>query len=134
MKETVINSKQALEDYKRFLDAQFEQHKYLRVMAKTGKQRSSSQNASLHLYCGMLAEALNDAGLDFRTFHKEGYDVPWTMDLVKDHVWRPIQKVMTGKESTTKPERSEYIQIFEVLNRKLSELGIYVPWPCKDEE
>ena len=132
MSDQILNSKKSLEDYKLFLDAQFKKHKYLRVTHKTGKQRTLTQNASLHVFCGLLAESLNDAGFDFRTFVREGYPVPFNESLVKDHIWRPIQKAITGKSSTTKPETHEYAVIYDALNIKLAEHGIYVPWPCKE--
>jgi hypothetical protein len=132
MSEQIINSRQSLEAYKAFLDAQFEKHHYLRVTSKTGKQRTLTQNASLHLFCDFLADALNDAGFDFRTFVREGYPVPFNEVLVKEYLWRPIQKAITGKDSTTKPETHEYAMIYDSLNLKLAEHGIYVPWPCKE--
>ena len=132
MIEQVINSRQSLETFKASLDAQFEKHKFLRLTVKTGKQRTLTQNKALHLFCTQLAEAMNEAGLDFRVFIRDGYPVPFTAELVKDHIWRPIQKAITGKESTTKPERHEYGLIYDSLNVKLVEHGIYVPWPCKE--
>jgi hypothetical protein len=132
MAEQIINSRQSLEAYKKFLDVQFEQHKYLRTTMKTGKQRTLTQNSSLHLFCQQLADALNDAGFDFRAFVKEGYPVPFNEMLVKEYLWRPIQKAITGKESTTKPLMNEYGLVYDALNMKLSEHGIYVPWPCKE--
>ncbi len=134
MKEQIINSHQSLEAYKKYLDAQFEHSKYLRLTVKTGKQRTSTQNASLHLYCSQLAIALNDAGYDFRTFVKDGYPVPFSDELVKEYLWRPIQKAITGKESTTKPETHEYSLIYDSLNVKLAEKGLFVPWPSKDSK
>ena len=130
--EQIINSQESLNAYKQYLDKQFEQHKYLRVSLKNGKQRTLRQNAALHLFCKQVADALNDAGFDFRLFIKDGYPVPWTEELAKDYLWRPIQKAVTGKISTTKPERHEYVEIYDVLNAKLAEEGIYVPWPQKD--
>lgn len=132
MSEKIINSRQSLDAYKAFLDAQFEKDHYLRITLKTGKQRTLTQNASLHLFCQHLADALNDAGFDFRTFVREGYPVPFNEDLVKNFIWRPIQKAMTGKDSTTKPERHEYAKIYDVVNLKLAEHGIFVAWPCKE--
>lgn len=132
MSEQVVNSRQSLEAYKAFLDAQFEKHKFLRVTVKSGKQRTLTQNASLHVFCQLLADALNDAGFDFRTFVKEGYPVPFNEALVKDFIWRPIQKAITGKESTTKPETHQYAEIYDAINLKLADHGIYVPWPCKE--
>lgn len=132
MKEQIINSRQSLEAYKAYLDRQFSEHHYLRVTLKNGKQRTLTQNASLHKYCGMVAEALNDAGYDFRTFIEPGLAVPFNDALVKEYIWRPIQKAVTGKDSTTKPERHEYGVIYDCVNLNLSEHGIYVPWPCKE--
>lgn len=132
--EKIINSRQGLEAYKIYLDAQFDKHKYLRVTSKTGKQRTLTQNAALHLFCCKVSDALNDAGFDFRTFIREGYPVPFNEALVKEHIWRPIQKAITGKESTTKPETHEYAIIYDTLNLKLAEHGIHVPWPCKDKD
>ena len=134
MTETIINSAESLEAYKVFLDSQFEQHKYLRLTLKTGKQRSQTQNRALHLFCSQLANALNNAGYDFRTFVKEGYPVPFNENLVKDFIWRPIQEAVTGKVSTTKPERGEYSQIYDVLNLKMAEYGLHVPWPSRENK
>jgi len=133
MSESIINSKQSLDAYIAHLEAQFEKHKYLRVTVKTGKQRTLTQNQALHLYCTHLSTALNEAGLDFRQTIKEGVDVPWSPALVKDYMWRPIQKAITGKESTTKPETHEYGLIYESLNNHLSsKFGLFTPWPCKE--
>jgi len=133
MAETIINSKQSLEAYIRHLRTQFDSHKYLRSTLKTGKQRTLTQNKAMHLYCGQLADTLNEAGYDFRKTIKHDVDVPWSADLVKDFMCRPIQKALTGLDSTTKPERKQYGEIYEVLNRHTSQkLGVFVPWPCKE--
>jgi predicted ester cyclase len=129
----IINSRQSLEAYKAYLDAQFEKHKFLRASVKTGKQRTNTQNAALHVFCAELAKVMNDAGFDFRVFIKEGYPVPFNESLVKDHIWRPIQIAITGKESTASQDRVEYGLIYDSLSVKLAEYGIYVPWPSKDD-
>ena len=133
MSEVVINSKQSLESYIEHLRSQFDKHKYLRTTIKNGKQRSLTQNAAMHLYCGQLAEALNSAGLDFRVVIRDGVEVNWTPELVKDYMWRPVQKAITGHESTTKPQRGQYSEIYEAVNRHVSsKLGVFVAWPCND--
>ena len=132
-KATVINSQQSLDAYIEHLRGQFDKHKYLRVDVKTGKQRTLTQNASMQLYCTQMAAALNDAGLDFRKVVKEEIDVPWTKDLVQDYMWRIIQELVTGHKSTTKPDRHQYGEIYEIMNRHVSgKLGVFVPWPCKE--
>jgi hypothetical protein len=104
----------------------------LRIDVKTGKQRTNIQNACLHLYCTHVSEALNDAGISFTQFFKNGYEVPWSMEIVKDQMWRPIQKAITDKESTTEPLTNQYPKIYDYLNLKLGEHGIHVPWPSKE--
>lgn len=134
MSEQIINSQQSLDAYKKYLDAQFEKHKYLRVDLKNGMQRTKTQNAALHKFCEQLAVTLNDGGFEFTTFVKHGYEVPFTKELVKDHLWRPVQEAVTGKLSTTKPETHEYAIIYDALNSVLAKKGIYVPWPSVESK
>lgn len=134
MTESIINSHLTLEAYKTFLDVQFEKYKYLRLNIKTGRQRTQQQNAALHLFCTQLADVLNDAGFDFRTFVKPGYPVPFNAELVKEYIWRPIQKIMFKKESTMKLNRDEVSKVYDVLNAHMAEHGIFVAWPSKDKE
>lgn len=131
MSETIINSQSALNAHINELKERFEKHKYLRVKVTTGRQRTNTQNASLHLYLQHLADALNDAGYDCLTFFKGGTEIPWTMDLVKSLIWKPIQDVVIGQSSTSKAERKDYSIVYDCLNRHLIEKkGIRVMWPC----
>lgn len=99
------------------------------------RKRTHAQNASLHLWCKLMADALNAAGIDILSFPwKEGIELPWTKEEVKDRLWRPVQKAMTGEEHTSKATTLDYQAVYEVLNRKIaSETGIHVPWPCLEE-
>lgn len=130
---TIVNSAERLEAYIARLRDDFAKHKYLRAQHKLGRQRSPKQNKSLHLFCTMLGNALNDAGWDQRAVLKPEVEIPWTTHAVKDKLWRPIQKAMFGDESTTEPDRDEYPQIYETLNRHMTaKFGVFVPWPCKE--
>lgn len=133
MNDKIINSKKSLEDYKLLLDEQFEEHRYLRVTVKNGKQRTLTQNAALHKYCKMVADELNEQGQDFRIFIKAGYPVKFSQELVKEYVWRPVQKALTGNESTIDPKTHEYGEIYDCVNLKLGEHGIHIPWPSKED-
>ena len=82
-------------------------------------QRTNQQNKALHKYFSMLAEALNDAGLDMKTVLKPEVDIPWTQDSVKTHLWKPIQEIMVDKESTTEMNTVDPNKIYEVLNFKM---------------
>lgn len=130
MSEQPINSQKSLDAHIANLRAQFDEHKYLRVTVKTGKIRTSTQNSALWLYFTLLAEAFNDAGLDMYTVLKEGVEIPWTKDLVHDHIWVEVQEKYLKKSSTTKLERKEVSEIFDIINRHIgTRFGLFVPFP-----
>ena len=100
------------------------------MIQENRKPRTLSQNAALHLYYRMLAEALNDAGLDARKTLKPEIEIPWTPEMIKDLLWRPIQEAMTGKHSTTELNTVDPSEIYQVLDRHLGEkFGLHVPFP-----
>lgn len=129
---TIINNKSSLDSYINHLRGEFEKHKYLRMDMKTGKQRTNLQNASLNLYCRQCSDELNDRGITFSMFFKEGVEVPWTQDIFKDNVWRPVQRAICNEESTTKPHTTEYPKIYDFVSMKMSQQGIFLPWPSKE--
>ena len=98
------------------------------------KQRSLSQNAALHLYCSRLADALNDAGFDMRSFPwKEGIDIPWNQAMVKEFLWKPVMEVMTGKHSTTEMNTVDPSEIYDVVDRHISQVtGVHVEFPSEE--
>ena len=96
--------------------------------------RSNEQNNALHLGLSMIAKSLNDAGLDMKKVLKPEVDIPWTTDSVKEYLWRPVQKVMTGKKSTTELNKTNEIdEVWEVLMRHLGEKHEleFIPFPSK---
>lgn len=98
-------------------------------------KRTLTQNNAIHKYCDELSKALNEAGLDMRKVLKPGVSIPWSRDLVKKHLWKPIQDAMYEKRSTTQLNRVEVSEVYEVLNRHTAEkLGLSVPFPSRDEQ
>ena len=94
------------------------------------KQRTIQQNKSLHLFCELLADALNDAGYDMKKTLKPGVEIPWNKDMIKEHIWKPVMKAMEGIDSTTEMNTVDTSEIYEVVNRHIAEkFGISVPWP-----
>lgn len=85
--------------------------------------RTGAQNRALHLDCRLIAEKLNAAGKDMRLVLKATYVVPWTTESVKEHIFRPIMKALTGKESTTDLQKGggEIEHIHDVIMRELGE-------------
>jgi len=88
------------------------------------------QRKALHLFFDMLADELNNAGLDMKAVLKPEVDIPWSKLTVKDHLWKPIEAAMIDKDSTEDMTNEEVSEIYEVLNRHLaSKLGVSVPFP-----
>ena len=80
-------------------------------------KRTTLQNRSIHKYCGLLAERFNGAGLDMATVLKEKeVEVSWSMESVKDVIWRPIQLALfPDKTSTTQLETGDVSRVYEQL-------------------
>ena len=89
------------------------------------KQRTLTQNDSLHLLFEQLATVLNDMGLYVGQVIR--FDAPWDKDRVKELIWREVQKKMTGKKSTTQLTTKEIDEIFEVIHHGFAEKGIDIP-------
>lgn len=133
----IVNSQERCEEMVAEVRRQFRQHRYVEFTWVEGGQRTMTQNRALHLWFRFLAETLNDAGLDMRTVIREDVDLPWSEHSVKEHIWRPVQKALQGKESTTESDRTEYTEVRDVIARHLGEkFGVQAPeWPKrKDDE
>ena len=127
-----VNSDFSRDQFIASVHALYARHGEVTFTWTTGRVRTSRQNAALHVYCRLLAEALNDAGLDMRRVLKPGVDIPWTQATVKDHLWRPIQQLVKGEDSTRLVATGDYGRIYDTLNRRLGEkFGVGVAWPVK---
>ena len=59
-------------------------------------------------------------------------DLPWTMETVKELIWRPLQMHVTKKKSTTKLNRVEIDKIYDIFNKYLADrAGVHIPFPSK---
>ena len=100
--------------------------------------RTGDQNSALHLYYEHLAQALNDGGFPFKfVLGDKTVELDWNKDLIKINVWRPIQRALTGKGSTTNLDKvSEIDKIYEHLNRFFSNkpFCIHVPFPSEENK
>lgn len=98
------------------------------VKSKKIDLRTLAQNRAMHLYFKQVADALNSAGLDMKQVIKA--DVSWSMLSVKELMWKPIQKAIIGKDSTTKLDKKDIDLVYHNLNMVLGEkFGIYIPFP-----
>lgn len=104
------------------------------IEEKTYPQRTKQQNKALHKLFSLLAEELNDSGLDQRKVLKESIDIPWTQTAIKEQLWRPIQTAQLNKKSTTELTTKEIDEVFDTINKHLGEkFGLHIPFPSIEE-
>lgn len=98
-------------------------------------KRTEKQNNALHKYFEQIAEALNAEGYDVRlvlqVIAEKGVDFMWSKEIVKEVLWRKVQQKYLGKKSTTELDSTgEITQIYDMLNKFLSEeFQVHVPFP-----
>lgn len=81
----------------------------------------------------MLAETLNDSGLDMRKVLKPGVDIPWTSENIKEFIFRPIMKAQLGKESTTELSTVDIDKILDTITKHLGEkFGVRQDFPSME--
>ena len=84
--------------------------------------RSSAQNKALHKFFQLLADELNEKGFDMRATLSQENPISWTGASVKEYMWRPLQKALFNKDSTTKLDKNQEIDtIIDNLNRIITE-------------
>lgn len=77
---------------------------------------------------------MNSAGYSVQLVLAQKMDLDWTPQLCKELLWRPAQKAILKKKSTTELGKSEDIdKVFEHLNRHIGEkFGLHVPFPVNE--
>ena len=90
--KTVREDKITLQELKSYM--QSNNIKELELKTKGDEPRSNQQNRALHKYFSWIANKLNEAGFDVA--HTIKADTSWTMNSVKELMWRPLQKTLIG--------------------------------------
>jgi len=100
------------------------------VEIKTGT-RTLLQNNAMYKYFTILADALNEAGMEIRMeYLGKTAEIPWTPTAVKERLWLPIMQSMFDIKSTAKLDRKQVSEVYEVLSRWLAtEKSILVDFP-----
>jgi len=64
---------------------------------------------------------------------KGDWDIPWTAENIKNHIWRPVQDIFLDKKSTTELTTSDIDRIYDIINKRLGEkFGVHVDFPSED--
>jgi len=100
------------------------------------KKRTIQQNKALHKFFELVSNELKAAGLDdMRVVLKAGIPIPVSPYMVKELMWKPVQKIYTGKISTTQLDKVKEIdEIYDIFNKHLGErfgeMGVeHIPFP-----
>ena len=83
--------------------------------------RTNQQNKGIHAFCNEVAKQMEARGLDMKTVLKEGVPISPTKERIKEYMWKPIQKALTGKESTTAINKKQVNEVYEYLSKLLAE-------------
>ena len=89
------------------------------------------QLKALNVYCKLLADAYRDAGLDVRTVLRNDIEIPWNQGMVKELIWRPVKKVVTGEQSTKDIYSDDVTMIYDIVNRHSSTKGVSILFPSE---
>ena len=133
----VVDQEAGVDHAKGIVEDMWKEYHYLDITIRAGVGRTRQQQKAIEVYCRQLAEAMNNAGLDQRAVFKtmkDGFQVPWTQETVKDNLLRPIVEAQTGQSSTTGLERDQVSKCYDILNRFTGErLGISMEFPHNKE-
>ncbi len=101
---------------------------------KQYSKRTAKQNRALHVLFQLLANELNESGLDMRKTLKPDVQIPWSKITVKEFLWKPVMRAQLQKVSTTQMTTKEIDEVFETINRYLGEHhGAHVPFPSIED-
>ena len=98
-----------------------------------GEQRSPRQNNALHQCCADIRDELNGAGKNVQETLSKPLEIPWTAELVKELMVRPVMHAMFGIDSTTQLTRKQVSELFKVILDHLSDKhGIAIDFPSDE--
>ena len=99
------------------------------TFAITRGRRTSKQNNALHAYLRDVSEQMCAQGMDMREVLKPTVEITPTMQIVKDHMWKPIQAKVVDKTSTADLTTQEVDMVYQVISKHLAEkFDIVVPF------
>lgn len=141
MKKTLLYAKEInrelVFDNKRELGIFLEENKGKKFVVRLEREtgiRTGTQNNALHLGFEFIAKTLNERGLDMKKVLKADVDISWSIETVKDYLFRPIMTSMFKYKSTTELNKANEInEVWDVLMKLLGEKFEveYVPFPSE---
>lgn len=96
--------------------------KIKREKRQSATQRTNQQSRALYKGLTLLANKMNEMGLDVKKVLKPAYEIWWTKEMVHDHLWIPFQKAKYKTDSTIFLHKQGQIEeIWDDLFRNLGQ-------------
>ena len=137
MSETwLIERPDQADHFKKSLDERVCNGELVTIALRSGRTRTSRQQAALEVWCGNVAQLFNESGItrEVRSpVYKGGaIESEWKKHTVKDDIWRTMQMALTDKESTTEATTVDIATVYDALVLAFANKGIQLPpWPIK---
>ena len=99
-------------------------------------KRTLRQNNAMHKFFEMIASEMNGIGREFCFQIVNERSIPYTSEIVKAFIWKPLQKLITGKERTRDLTTEEVSKVAELIEKTLWEkfqIGVAFPHIDFDE-
>jgi len=87
--------------------------------------RTVKQNSALHLFCTQVAHLLNSQGLYMTGVF--GSKIEWSMQLIKEQVFKATMKQVFNINSTTKLQKKELDELLDYIYRAFALKGVTLP-------
>jgi hypothetical protein len=93
--------------------------------------RTTKQNSALHLFFTIITNQLNEMGLEYNYIGLKGQIIGtrYNTNIVKEFLWRPIQKTLFDIHSTKEINTIQINEIIDVLSKWFGEKGVYIEFP-----
>jgi hypothetical protein len=85
-------------------------------------KRTIAQNRLYHRFMKNIAERLNEQ--DLKVVDVIRYETEWTMEKVKEMIFKPVVKSLYNKDSTTKLNKDEFDLIADTIIQALALKGV----------
>lgn len=85
--------------------------------------RTQQQNKSIHKYCELMADGLNNTQHSVQEVCK--LPISWTKENFKENIWKPVQHAMYPEiTSTTQLNTKQVNDVYEEVNKLMSDWGV----------
>lgn len=96
-------------------------------------RRTNQQNRALHLWFKLLAHDMEAQGLDMKLVLRPEIPITPTPELVKNHIWRPVQIAKFDKYSTADITTDELQKTYKDVDTFfLTKHKLNLPFPSKE--